>query len=224
MSRERILADVRHALARAHASHPERPAPPPPPGLPPDDQDPISLFRERLEELGGHYHELGDPSAAADLIVGLAASAGAVWVADDPAGPWPADAIAREVNARGCPSVRGLDHGVGADGIAVGVTGAMLAVADTGTVALTAGPGSGRLPGVLPPIHCVVITRDQIVLDLEAAIPRIGDRLAAGLTSGVILVSGPSKTGDIEGRLVVGVHGPRDVHVMLLAAPASGPA
>jgi L-lactate dehydrogenase complex protein LldG len=223
MSREQILADVRRALTQSHAPHPERPAPPTTATAPPIDLDPVSLFRERLEALGGHYHEGDGAAAVAELIAGLGGADGAVWVANDSAGRWQADAIARAVTAGGRRAVRGLDQGVAADGIAVGVTGAMLAIADTGTVALSAGPGAGRLPGVLPPIHCVVITRDQIVLDLEAAMPRIGDRLGAGLTSGVILVSGPSKTGDIEGRLVVGVHGPGEVHVMLLPEPTTSP-
>lgn len=217
MSRERILTAVRQALAVPHPPHPERPAPPPSAveGVAPRD-DLVALLRERFEAVGGHWHAVADLAGAGRVVAGLGPAAGAVWVAPDQDGDWGADALASAVSAGGRRVVRGREEVGDADEIGLGVTGALLAIADSGTLALAAGPDAGRLPGVLPPIHCVVARPEQVVADLEAAMPRIGDRLATGLTSGVILVTGPSKTGDIEGRLVVGVHGPKEIHLVLL--------
>jgi L-lactate dehydrogenase complex protein LldG len=61
-------------------------------------------------------------------------------------------------------------------------------------------------------VHVIEAREDQLVPDLPAALARIGPELA--LASAVTLVTGPSRTADIEQTLIRGVHGPRDVHVV----------
>jgi L-lactate utilization protein LutC len=104
-----------------------------------------------------------------------------------------------------------------AEQIRVGLTGADGAVATTGTLVVTSGPGKGRLPTVLPPVHLAVITLDQIVARLEdwVALQRAGDLRAIHRASNFCFISGPSRTGDIEMQLVLGVHGPGRVQVIV---------
>lgn len=98
----------------------------------------------------------------------------------------------------------------------VGLTGADAAAATTGTLVFTTAPGKGRIPTVLAPVHIAVITLDQIV-------PRLESWLAAQRASGLPLrnranlcfISGPSRTGDIEMQLILGVHGPGKVQVVV---------
>ena len=93
--------------------------------------------------------------------------------------------------------------------IKIGLTGCSAALAETGSIALTAGKGQPLLASVLPEIHLVVITEDQIVRSLEELF-----HLPGLLTpSAAALVSGPSRTGDIELTLTIGVHGPKRVIV-----------
>ncbi len=98
----------------------------------------------------------------------------------------------------------------------VGLTGADAAAATTGTLIFTTAPGKGRLPTVLAPIHVAVITLEQIVPRLENW---IAAQRAAGLplqdSANVCFVSGPSRTGDIEMELILGVHGPGKVQVIV---------
>ena len=91
------------------------------------------------------------------------------------------------------------------------------AIATTGTLVVTTGPGKGRLPTVLPPLHLAVITLDQIVARLEdwLALQRAQNLSAIRQASNVCLISGPSRTGDIEMELVLGVHGPGRVQVVI---------
>ena len=92
--------------------------------------------------------------------------------------------------------------------------GADWLVAETGTLALEARPEQPRSLTLLPPVHIAVVPRSRLVGDLF-------DLFAAqrALPSCLSLITGPSKTGDIELRLVTGVHGPGEVHVVLVAEP-----
>ena len=89
----------------------------------------------------------------------------------------------------------------------VGITAADLAVAETGSILLSAGPGRARLASLAPPLHIVLVPRHSIVASLEEAFSRIPERTS-------VLITGTSRTADIEGVLVRGVHGPRDLWVV----------
>jgi L-lactate utilization protein LutB len=109
-------------------------------------------------------------------------------------------------------------------GADLGITGADFLVAETGSIVLRHGPEEPRSASLLPPVHVVVAERAQIVpdlFDLFAALAPPGDpTAAAALPSCTTIITGPSKTGDIELRLVTGVHGPGEVHCVLIAPDA----
>lgn len=89
-----------------------------------------------------------------------------------------------------------------------GITGATWAVAETGSVAVASGPGTERVASLTPPVHLALVDRGRIVPDLYDFFDRLAAAGLENLASNVVLISGPSKTGDIEMNLVVGVHGP----------------
>jgi L-lactate dehydrogenase complex protein LldG len=112
------------------------------------------------------------------------------------------------------------DHGLaprdldGLDGV---VTACTLAIAETGTLVLAAGPAEGRRALTLvPDLHICVVRESQIVDSVPAAFAQLGGLARRPLT----LVSGPSATSDIELSRVEGVHGPRQL-VVLVAQSAS---
>lgn len=91
-----------------------------------------------------------------------------------------------------------------------GITRASAAIAETGTVVLTDHGTSSRLAALAPWAHVAVISREQIVLDLPQAVAALPD------DPNVIWCTGPSKTADVEGILIEGVHGPGIQAVLLL--------
>jgi L-lactate dehydrogenase complex protein LldG len=105
------------------------------------------------------------------------------------------------------------------------ITGTDALIAETGTVVLAARPSEPRSLSLLPPIHIVVAEQSQIVsdlFDLFASLQTTGtDERSPGLPSCLTLITGPSKTGDIELKLVTGVHGPGEVHVVLISGAAA---
>ncbi len=101
----------------------------------------------------------------------------------------------------------------------VGLTGADAALAGTGSLVLVSGPGKPRQPALLPSLHIAIITAEQIVpnLDTWIADQRDNDFERIRSASSSVVISGPSRTGDIANILVTGVHGPGEVHVLILA-------
>jgi hypothetical protein len=91
----------------------------------------------------------------------------------------------------------------------VGLTGTLGAIAESGSLVLTGGAGRPLTASLLPPIHLAVLNRSQIVGDLPAALQLPGLREAPA----AVLITGPSRTADIEMTLTIGVHGPGEVQV-----------
>ena len=103
------------------------------------------------------------------------------------------------------------------DALDAALTGCTLAIADTGSLVLAAGPADGRRAlSLVPDIHLCVVAADQVVPDLPAAMPRIAGLIRQEARP-VLFVSGPSATSDIELQRVEGVHGPRQLVVLLVS-------
>lgn len=103
-----------------------------------------------------------------------------------------------------------------AAGAAAGVTGADALLADTGTVVIAATPARPRAISLLPRRHVVLATTDQLLPDLEAWVERRGLLLAPDPCT--VFVTGPSRTADIEKVLITGMHGPRELTVVLIGS------
>ncbi len=98
---------------------------------------------------------------------------------------------------------------------AVSVTGAVAAVAETGTLVLASGPASPTTLNFLPDTHIAVLRADAIVGAYEATWTAV--RAADGALPRVVnWITGPSRTADIEQTLLIGVHGPRRQHIVLI--------
>ncbi|MCL5971049.1 MAG: lactate utilization protein [Firmicutes bacterium] len=99
----------------------------------------------------------------------------------------------------------------------VGITGAAWAAADTGTVALYASPSTGLLPSLLMPIHIILLNQNRIQPSVSDGLKRLyQENQAEGRMPPLVkLITGPSMTADIEGQLVIGVHGPSAIGVVV---------
>jgi L-lactate dehydrogenase complex protein LldG len=98
----------------------------------------------------------------------------------------------------------------------VGITECDALVAQTGTLVVNSRTSGGRALSVLPPHHLVIARRDQLMADLPAAFEAIQAKYAPDFPSMISLVTGPSRTGDIERILVLGAHGPKKLTVVLV--------
>ncbi|MFE3584649.1 LutC/YkgG family protein [Streptomyces vinaceus] len=211
-SRDRVLGRIRRATA-GYGDTPE-------PAVPRDylrvhgartPAESADLLAAHLAEYRARVHRT-DGDGIAALLARLLAGRGARTVLV-PAGlppHWLAAAEATRVEDRSGMNPYELDA---VDSV---VTGCALAIAETGTIVLDAGPGQGRRRVTLIPDHhvCVVRVPDQVVDSVPQALPLLDP--ARPLT----WISGPSATSDIELDRVEGVHGPRTLEVVLLAGRA----
>jgi L-lactate dehydrogenase complex protein LldG len=111
-----------------------------------------------------------------------------------------AEAVGFRVHRGDAPSIAGA-----------GVSTAMYGLADTGSVVLAASPEEPRSRSLLPSVHVSLLAEDRILPGLAELFEAVGDDLPSALA----IVTGPSRSADIEQHLVVGVHGPGEVHVVL---------
>jgi L-lactate dehydrogenase complex protein LldG len=101
----------------------------------------------------------------------------------------------------------------------LGITGCDALVAATGSIVLTARSGGGRALSVLPSRHLVIARRGQLVPHLADALALVRARTAPAWPTMTTVITGPSRTADIEKVLVLGAHGPRELAVVLVEEP-----
>jgi len=97
-----------------------------------------------------------------------------------------------------------------------GITSCEALVAQTGSILVSSGTSGGRALSILPHVHVVVATSDQIVATLADALHDMRDRHDGHLPSMLSFITGPSRTGDIERILVLGAHGPKELILILV--------
>jgi L-lactate utilization protein LutC len=178
--------------------------------------DPVARFCQELAAAGGHPHLAAGPDDAARQVVAVvrALSARRALLGRGPfldtlALGDPLHSVGVEViPVDSLPAAGSRDAFFAAD---VGISGVDHLIAETGSIVVASAPDDPRSVSLLPPVHIAVAERRQLVPDLFD----LFGPAAAALPSCLTLITGPSKTGDIELRLVTGVHGPGEVHVVL---------
>ena len=191
-SRERILADIRAAVAGRPTPEVPRDYRSADPGV-----DAVALFVERASDYRAEVRRVTDPAAAvAEVCAGLRV------------------AVPPELPAAWAPDGAATDGGLSTaklDGIDAALTGCAVAIAETGTLILDGGGRSGRRALTLvPDMHVCVVEAAQVVATVPEALARVDPRRA------LTLVSGPSATSDIELDRVEGVHGPRRLVILVV--------
>ena len=171
------------------------------------------LFVERCADYAATVTRCGDTAAAvsgtiAEIAAGHSAATLAVPADLNPGWLAPGVALLAD-DPLGAPL--SLDALNGVDGV---LTGSALAIAETGSIVLAAGPGQGRRALTLvPDLHICVVRAADIVVSVPEAIIALGGALAE--RAPVTFISGPSATSDIELNRVEGVHGPRQLEVIV---------
>ena len=208
-ARDQILGAVRRSLGRngpvsattaaglAHRKHtPVQPA---------LEADLVGRFAVRLENAGGSVERVTDlgkvGEAVSDYLKRYQLPSDLI-VSSDP-----------QISSITWPELITTKTGPSTGQELVSVTCALAAVAETGTLMLSSGEKTPTSLNFLPDDHIVVLSESQVVGHLEDAWGVL--RAAGALPRTVNLISGPSKTGDVELTLVQGAHGPRRLHVII---------
>jgi L-lactate dehydrogenase complex protein LldG len=209
-SRERILAKLRQG---------KRPFPA---VKPPDAYEPMvvledtspkavqRLFLEEAQKASCVVHEAKTPEAGIEAILAIVEQETAISSWDPVHIPLPglAEALYKANIKR-----------VGEDAaVRVGLTGVDAALAATGSIVIASGSGRYRGASLLPPVHIAVMEAGQIMPDLESwwAAQRAAGLEKTRQHSNVVIITGPSRTADIAMQPVMGMHGPQEVHLVVL--------
>jgi len=214
-AREQVLANIRAALnragplpdsiARSLQGRLSRPRANLKPAI---GDDTIAHFIEKLESVSGKITRVASIDKAAEVVARHLESfdlGDNLVVAPDPA-------------LEGIPwsNRLGVERRAAAGGDRLSVTGAYAAVAETGSLVLLSSPDSPTTLNFLPDDHVIVLRESQIVPHIEDVWVRMrSDKQAMPRT--VNFITGPSKTADVEQTIQEGAHGPRRLHVILVA-------
>jgi L-lactate dehydrogenase complex protein LldG len=229
ISRDRMLDHIRASLAHgrsalaAEASRAPRDLPL---FVHPPEDDLLSQFAAELARLEGHPHRCAGDAQALDAIRAILrrhqAASVVAWDRDQIGLPG-LDALLADLGIRALDSqIRGHERASRLQALEpapICISGADAGIAESGTIVVRSGAGRARLASLIAPVHIAVLRGAQIVRGLGAAIALLRERHGSALladSSNLTLISGPSRTGDIELTLTLGVHGPREIHVVLI--------
>jgi L-lactate dehydrogenase complex protein LldG len=191
---------------------------------------PLARFKKEFEAISGHAYQPRSIKGAREKIIELWRNSGERPVAVGGGLPFPVAEWLAEEGAEVLPlSPPGEDCREEIARAGLGITGCNWAIAETGTIILLSSPESPRLYSLLPEVHLALVPEERIIPHLSAAGPLIREALAAegAGPSCVNLITGPSRSADIGLTLIVGVHGPCEIHAIITArslggAPPSG--
>lgn len=174
----------------------------------------LQLLTENLDKLRAVVVRRPDVSAAADVVSGLARERGWGRVA------WHGHPLVAPLLAGvACATYRADDPACDKRSLETcdaGITACEAIVSQTGSILVSSATCGGRGLSILPHVHVVVATLDQIVPTLGDALELAKSRHAGRLPSMLSFITGPSRTGDIERILVLGAHGPKELIVILV--------
>jgi L-lactate dehydrogenase complex protein LldG len=196
----------------------------------------LERFRGELERVGGVFHRVASAGDVPEVVGRLAREREArrviTWHPSALGVDWSAELTARGLTTSAMPPAsvesaterQSLRELIAAADF--GVTGVDLAIAETGSLVLLSGSGRPRSTSLLPPYHVAVFDRGALVESLA----QVGVFLEAWHTGalpswrgGVInVITGPSRTADIELTLTRGVHGPKEVHAVFVEGGVRG--
>jgi len=198
-ARDQMLARVRGALGRSAKSGVAEP-PPVRLRIPENTlEDRVSEFAAALTALGGSVTVVKNMAAAKSAVRSIIGDRSFA------------------VSSAGILKNLGLEANCSRGACSTaefGVSSADFALADTGSLVFLSESRKSRLISLLPPRHIAVISREKIVSGLDELFTMVPE--PAAHSSSMVIVTGPSRTADIEMRLVRGVHGPGDIHVMIV--------
>lgn len=210
IAREHILHKVRTALGHSAG---REPAPAPPARLRVPEWDFEQKWRRlaaAMEKLGGKAVLALAPAEARRYVAALIAGRSAVASKTPQLEAW---------GILDLPGVRSrfqdaADLRNACASADFGITGADYALAETGSLALFAGPEQARLISLLPPVHVALVPASRLITGLDELLSIVPRPLEN--SSALVLITGPSRTADIEQILVRGVHGPGEIHVIVV--------
>ena len=210
-SRESILASIRqnletsNALQNTHVQSNVNNALPLTTALSLDAL--INSFKTNLESVGGHCHVVLSESEASETIRKIIANLDAARVAISDS-----DLVASITSSlSGVEIVKSADpeYLFSSD---IGITGAQWAIAETGTLVLESDSERHRLTSLIPPVHICILEADNIRHSMGEILEIVHNDLSRTVT----FITGASRTSDIELTLAIGVHGPRELHVIVI--------
>ena len=218
-ARDEVLARIR----RANAAAAGQPASDPAAGAPGrpyrtrgdrDEAELMNLLADRLTDYRATVRRTAAAGLAAEITAALAERGARRVVV-------PAGLDLPGLGARPAGVELVTDDGLDAQALDAcdgAVTGAAVAIAETGTIVLDGSPDQGRRAITLVPDYHLCIVRAEQVVEL---VPQAVARLASSAGAPLTWISGPSATSDIELKRVEGVHGPRTLEVILVGGPAA---
>jgi len=183
---------------------------------------------EAASTIGWKVHRVSNPENAADIVANICDQKGATSVLRS------THDVLDEINVDAAVTSSGAKLGVtehsgdnnetkitesksAAFSADIGITGADYAIAETGTIVLHPRSGLSRLVSLAPPTHIAVLRPTEIIDSLDELFAHErNDHMSGNLAGSMNLISGPSKTADIEGTTVTGIHGPLEVHLIIL--------
>jgi L-lactate dehydrogenase complex protein LldG len=218
----KMIASVRSALERkprAAPNHTEAPHQIVPVATGARRAELSSQFARELERVGGHFMGVLTPAEACDQIVALTRELNVKSAALGESVVLDLEPAARALAQTGLTLIRlrktnnDSDRAAARERIAncgLGIVEAHYAIASTGSFAVLGTPGRPNSLTLLPPINLILVDADRILPDLAAAIAALGPEAIA--THRLALITGPSRTADIEKMIVLGVHGPKQLY------------